>query len=208
MAIHNREDLHAFAPPGLPNSVAAPFGRGKRRSMKLSLHQSRLLAQRIRQLRENLAQHLLFTPLLKSAMHRFVVGIAPAACAIARRCSESTVPPPRPLVPAPVCGRGGFRGCVPRESIPRIRSHWSSRRRNMRAHYRAFSYGHNHFEIGSSSSTPYPGISFRSRSNLPTLWGSWTTLPRFLTLSRRLACGRGGSQECVLRGNAPESVPH
>jgi hypothetical protein len=25
------------------------------------------------------------------------------------------------------------------------------------------------------SSPPYPGISLRSRSNLPTLWGSWIT---------------------------------
>jgi len=31
MAIHNREDLHAFATAGVPNAIAAAFGRGKRR---------------------------------------------------------------------------------------------------------------------------------------------------------------------------------
>jgi hypothetical protein len=44
--------------------------------MKLALIDRPFLAQRIRQLRENLAQHLALAPLLKATMHRFVVGVA------------------------------------------------------------------------------------------------------------------------------------
>src|SRR5262245_35309052 len=51
----------------------------------------------------------------------------------------------------------------------RIRSHWSSRNRSMRAHYRDFFHRHNYFEIGSSqtarnfSSLKLGGIPMRKR---------------------------------------------
>ena len=77
MTIHNRKDLHAFAPAGRADALAAALGRGKRRvDETLTLVDGPFLAQRIRQLRENLAQHFALAPLLKPAMHRFVVGIA------------------------------------------------------------------------------------------------------------------------------------
>ena len=76
MPIHNREDLHAFAPAGFADPVAAALGRGKRRiDEALPLVELPFLAQGIGQLRENLAQHLALAPLLKSAMHRLVVGV-------------------------------------------------------------------------------------------------------------------------------------
>ena len=56
MAIHNRKDLHAFATAGVPHSGATAFGRGNRRiDEALALVDHPFLAQRIRQLRENLA---------------------------------------------------------------------------------------------------------------------------------------------------------
>ncbi len=77
MTIHNREDLHASAPAGRADIVAAALGRGKRGiDEALAFVDRAFFAQRIGQLRENLAQHLAFAPLLKPAMHRFVVGIA------------------------------------------------------------------------------------------------------------------------------------
>jgi hypothetical protein len=75
MAIHNREHLHAVATAGFPNPIAAAFGRGKRRiDETLALVDGPFLTQRVRQLCQNLAQHLALAPLLKSTMHRFVVG--------------------------------------------------------------------------------------------------------------------------------------
>ena len=77
MAIYNREDLHAFAPAGWADALAAALGRGKRRvNEALPLVERPSLAQRVCQLRENLAQYLTLAPLLKPAMDRFVVGIA------------------------------------------------------------------------------------------------------------------------------------
>ena len=76
MAIHNREDLHAFATAGFPDVVAAALGRGTCRiDEALALVDPPFVAQRIRELRENLPQHLACAPLLKAAMHRLVVGI-------------------------------------------------------------------------------------------------------------------------------------
>ena len=77
MTIHNREDFHAFATAGFSDSVASAFGRGKRCiDEALAFVDRAFVAQRIGQLREDLAQHLPFASLLKSAMHRFAVGIA------------------------------------------------------------------------------------------------------------------------------------
>ena len=50
-----------------------PLAEANVASMKLSRSS---IAQRIRQLGQDVAQHLAFAPLLESAMHRFVVGIA------------------------------------------------------------------------------------------------------------------------------------
>jgi hypothetical protein len=77
MALHNRENLAPCATAGFPNSVAAALGRGNGRiDEALALVERTFLAQRIRQLRENLAQDLALAPLLKPAMHRVVVGVA------------------------------------------------------------------------------------------------------------------------------------
>jgi len=77
MAIHDCENLHAFATAGVPDFVSAALGRGKRRiDEALALVDLTFLAQRISQLCQNLAQHLAFAPLLEPAMHRLVVGVA------------------------------------------------------------------------------------------------------------------------------------
>ena len=77
MAIHDRENLDAFAPAGRADALAAALGRGKRRiDEALALVNCAFLPQRIRQLGEDVAQPLAFAPRLESAMHRFVVGIA------------------------------------------------------------------------------------------------------------------------------------
>lgn len=71
MAIHNRENLHAFAAAGGTDPVATAFGRGKRRiDEALVLVDVAFLAQRIGQLGQNLPQHLAFAPLLEPPMHR------------------------------------------------------------------------------------------------------------------------------------------
>lgn len=76
MAIHNGEDLDAFATAGFPDIVAAALGCSKRGIDETrALIDRAFFAQRIGELRENFAQRLAFAPLLKSAMHRFVVGI-------------------------------------------------------------------------------------------------------------------------------------
>lgn len=77
MAIHNRQDLHAFAAFREPHGIATALGGRKRRiDEAFALVDHAVLAQRVRQLRENVAQNFAFTPLLESAVHRFVVGIA------------------------------------------------------------------------------------------------------------------------------------
>ena len=77
MAIHNRENLDAFTPAGVANPGPAAFGRGKRRiDEALTFVEVAFLAQRVRQLRQNPAQHLTFAPLLNPSMDRLVVGIA------------------------------------------------------------------------------------------------------------------------------------
>lgn len=65
MAIQNHQDLHAFAPAGGTDALAAAIGRGKRRiNAALPLVDRLFDTQRIVELRENLAQYLAFAPLL------------------------------------------------------------------------------------------------------------------------------------------------
>jgi len=136
MAIHNREDLHAFATAGRPDAVATTLGRGKRRiDETLAFVNYPVLAHRIRQLGENFAQHLAFAPLLKPAMHRFVIGI-----------TLRQHVPLRARVQDPQHGfqdrarrhglvrPGRLSGICSSGKYSRIRSHWSSRNRSMRPH--------------------------------------------------------------------------
>lgn len=77
MALDNRGDFHAFAALGEPHGLTAALGR--RKGGVDEAHpfiNGAFLAQRIGQLREDPSQHLPLTPLLKSAMDSFVVGIA------------------------------------------------------------------------------------------------------------------------------------
>lgn len=77
MAIDNREDLHAFTTAGFPDVVPAALCHGERGiDEAFALVDRAGLAQGIGELRENLAQPFAFAPLLKPAMHRFVVGVA------------------------------------------------------------------------------------------------------------------------------------
>ena len=76
-ALSNRKDLHTLAPADWANALTTTFRRGKRGIKKaLAFTNHAFFAQRIRQLSEKLPLHLAFASLLKSAMHRFVVGIA------------------------------------------------------------------------------------------------------------------------------------
>lgn len=77
MAIDNREDLHACPTAGVPNSVVADLDRGTHRIYRtFALVERAFLAQRIRQLGQNLTQDLAFAPLLTATMSHFVLGIA------------------------------------------------------------------------------------------------------------------------------------
>jgi len=120
LAIHNREDLDALAPPGIPDAIAPTLCRRKGRiDETLALTDLPFVTQRIGQLRQDLEQHFALAPLLKAAMHRLVVGDHTAAAgAMGPRCSKSGAPPPRPLSSEPACGPRGSPGCVPRENVP------------------------------------------------------------------------------------------
>ena len=77
MTIHNRQDFHTFPPAGGTDALATALGHGKCCiNEALALVDGAFFAQRIGELRENLAQHLAFTPLLEPAMHGLVIGIA------------------------------------------------------------------------------------------------------------------------------------
>ena len=77
MAIYNRQNLHAFAAFGEPDSLATALGRCERGiNETLAFVDGPFLAQRVCQLGQHLAQDLLLTPLLKPTMHRFVIRIA------------------------------------------------------------------------------------------------------------------------------------
>lgn len=76
MPIHNRQDCQAFATFCEPHSLAAARGCCKRGvDETLPFINGTFLAQRVGQLGEDLPQHLPLTPLLESAMDRFVVRI-------------------------------------------------------------------------------------------------------------------------------------
>ena len=75
--IHNRENLHAF--PAFREAHGVPAALGRRKGgidEAFALVHHAFFPQRIGQLREDLPQHLPLAPLLESAMHRLVVGIA------------------------------------------------------------------------------------------------------------------------------------
>jgi len=77
MAIHNRQDFHAFAAFGEADSLTAAL-RGLKGGIDetLAFVDCPFVPQRIRQLGEDVPQHLALTPLLKPAMHCFLVRIA------------------------------------------------------------------------------------------------------------------------------------
>jgi len=75
--IHNRKILHAF--PSFREAHVVPAALRSRKSglnEPLAFVDGPFITQRIRQLGEHCAQDLLLTPLLASAMHRLIVGIA------------------------------------------------------------------------------------------------------------------------------------
>src|SRR5579885_1621896 len=77
MPIHNGQDFHPLAAFREAHAVATALCRGKRGIDKaLAFIKGAFVAQRIRQLCEDLAQHFTLAPLLKAAMDRLVVGIA------------------------------------------------------------------------------------------------------------------------------------
>src|SRR5215831_4839127 len=77
MAIHNGQNLHALATAGWADALAPTLCRRKGRiDEALALVEVALLTQRIRQLRQDLAQDFALAPLLEPAMHRLVVGVA------------------------------------------------------------------------------------------------------------------------------------
>ncbi len=153
MAIHNRENLHALAAFGEAYRVSLALGCGKRGiDETLALINGAFVAQRVNQLGEDLAQHILVTPLLESSMDGFVVGIA-----LWREV------PLRPGVRNPEhcfqdrLGWDGMGLRPGRESdrcssgkCSRIRSQWSSRSRSMLGLIRVGNQAVNYFEIGSS----------------------------------------------------------
>ena len=77
MAIHNRENFHAFAAFREPDGVPATLGRRKGCvDETLPFIDRPFVAQRVRQRGQHLAQDLLLTPLLESAMDSFVIRVA------------------------------------------------------------------------------------------------------------------------------------
>lgn len=77
MPIHNRQDFHAFAAFGQSHGVPAAL-RGRKGGIDeaLTFVDRPFVAQRIRQLGEDVPQHLPVAPLLEPTMDGFVVGIA------------------------------------------------------------------------------------------------------------------------------------
>src|SRR5579885_441190 len=76
MTIYNRQYFHTLTTLGFTNLLAATLGRGKRGvDEALALVDVALIAQRVGQIGQDLAQHLALAPLLEAAMHRLVVGV-------------------------------------------------------------------------------------------------------------------------------------
>src|SRR5690606_2742547 len=70
-------DCPALAPLRQTIPFPATLGRSEHRvDERLPFIDLTLLAQRVRKIGQNVAQYLFSAPLLKAAMHRFVVGIA------------------------------------------------------------------------------------------------------------------------------------
>lgn len=76
VTIHNPHDFHTLTPSGLADVSPSALGRSKAcvnetfRFVNLSL-----VARSIGKIGQNLSQHLVSTPLLKSTVYRFVVRI-------------------------------------------------------------------------------------------------------------------------------------
>ncbi len=151
LSIHNREDLHAFPTLRESDRLAATLRRGTCRiNDTLPRVDGPFVAQRIRQLREDLTQHLALAPLLEPTRNGFVIRIA-------RRQEvplRTRVQNPehgfqharvgiglRPGRPSGMCSSG---------KCSRMRSHWSSRRRRMIGLIGKDVRAVNYFEIGSS----------------------------------------------------------
>lgn len=107
MANHNCENLDTFATAGIANPVAA-FGRGKRRIDEVLTFIERAF----------LAQHLALVPLLKSTMHRFVVGVALRQQVLLRARVQYPKHAFKTARAEDSLRSGGFSGCVPRETVP------------------------------------------------------------------------------------------
>ena len=76
MAIYNGYDLHTLSASRRANLIATAFGRSKRGvNVAFRLINPALLAQRVGQIREYVAQLLGFALLLKSTVHRFVIRV-------------------------------------------------------------------------------------------------------------------------------------
>ena len=77
MPIDNRENFHTFTAFRKAHGLTTAFGRGKRHiDEALAFIKRDFITESIRELRQNISQHLAFASLLKSTMHRFVVEIA------------------------------------------------------------------------------------------------------------------------------------
>ena len=77
MTIHNCHDFHAFSAFCRADLRAAALGRGKRGIDKaLRLIQRAFIAQRVRKVGHDIAQHFIAASVLKAAMHRFVIRVA------------------------------------------------------------------------------------------------------------------------------------
>ena len=90
VAIHNREDFHAFAAFGEAHGVAAAL-RGRKGGVDeaLTLVERPFFAQRIGQLSKDLTQHLTLTPVLEPAMDGFVIRIALGQQVPLRACVQN-----------------------------------------------------------------------------------------------------------------------
>jgi len=154
MSIHNRENLHTLAAFREAHGVAPAFGCGKCGiDETLALIDRAFVPQRIGPLREDLAQHLPLTPLLEPTVDRFVIRIAlrqemplgPGVQNPEHRLRTARVGMGlRPGRESGVCSSGK---CL------RIRSHWSSRSRNMPALRQIGIQAVNYFEIGSNATS-------------------------------------------------------
>ena len=144
------QGFHAFAAFREPPDLAAALRSGTRHiDETLAFVDRAFLTQRIGQLGENVTQHLSLIPLLKLAMDGFVVGIALGQHV--PLCTGVQNPEHRLQDVAGghrLAPRSAVRNVLFGEMLPNP-SHWSSRKRSMRAHYRDFIYRLNYFEIGS-----------------------------------------------------------